>query len=117
MYTTSDGAPFIAPNDLVFDDTGNFWFTDMRGHTIHYASPDGSSIRTVLKYLHTPNGIGLAPDGSVLYWAQTQTRQVLRRHIEADDVGAAAAYLLSDDARNVTGTTVYVDAGYHAMGM
>ena len=35
----------------------------------------------------------------------------------ADDCGAAAAYLLSDDARNVTGTTLYVDAGYHAMGM
>jgi enoyl-[acyl-carrier protein] reductase I len=41
----------------------------------------------------------------------------LRRHIEADDVGAAAVYLLSDDARNVTGTTLYVDSGYHSMGM
>ena len=29
----------------------------------------------------------------------------------------AAAYLLSDDARNVSGTMLYVDAGYHAMGM
>jgi enoyl-[acyl-carrier protein] reductase I len=41
----------------------------------------------------------------------------LHRHIEADDVGSAAAYLLSGDARNVTGTTLYVDSGYHAMGM
>jgi enoyl-[acyl-carrier-protein] reductase (NADH) len=39
------------------------------------------------------------------------------RHVDADDVGAAAAYLLSDDAKNVTGTTLYVDSGYHAMGM
>jgi enoyl-[acyl-carrier protein] reductase I len=44
-------------------------------------------------------------------------RAPLRRHIEADDVGAAAAYLLSDDAKNVTGTVFYVDAGYHSMGM
>ena len=44
-------------------------------------------------------------------------RAPLRRHIDADDVGAAAAYLLSDDAKNVTGTTLYVDAGYHSMGM
>jgi enoyl-[acyl-carrier protein] reductase I len=44
-------------------------------------------------------------------------RAPLRRHIDADDVGGAAAYLLSDDAGNVTGTTLYVDAGYHAMGM
>jgi enoyl-[acyl-carrier protein] reductase I len=44
-------------------------------------------------------------------------RAPLHRQIEADDVGAAAAYLLSDDAANVTGTMLYVDAGYHAMGM
>lgn len=46
-----------------------------------------------------------------------EERAPLHRQIEADDCGAAAAYLLSDDARNVTGTTLYVDAGYHAMGM
>ncbi len=44
-------------------------------------------------------------------------RAPLHRQIGADDVGAAAAYLLSDDAANVTATTLYVDAGYHAMGM
>jgi enoyl-[acyl-carrier protein] reductase I len=46
-----------------------------------------------------------------------EERAPLHRHIDADDVGAAAAYLLSDGARNVTGTTLYVDSGYHAMGM
>ena len=46
-----------------------------------------------------------------------EERSPLHRHIDADDVGAAAAYLLSDAARNVTGTTLYVDSGYHAMGM
>jgi enoyl-[acyl-carrier protein] reductase I len=46
-----------------------------------------------------------------------QERAPLRRNIESDDVGAAAAWLLSDEARNVTGTTLYVDSGYHAMGM
>ncbi len=49
--------------------------------------------------------------------AIVEERSPLHRHIEADDVGAAAVYLLSDDARNVTGTTLYVDSGYHAMGM
>jgi enoyl-[acyl-carrier protein] reductase I len=46
-----------------------------------------------------------------------EDRAPLHRHIEANDVGAAAGYLLSDDARNVTGTTLYVDSGYHAIGM
>jgi len=49
--------------------------------------------------------------------AIVEERAPLRRNIEADDVGEAAAFLLSDAARNVTGTTLYVDSGYHAMGM
>jgi enoyl-[acyl-carrier protein] reductase I len=49
--------------------------------------------------------------------AIVEERSPLHRPIDADDVGAAAAYLLGDGARNVTGTTLYVDSGYHAMGM
>ena len=49
--------------------------------------------------------------------AIVEERAPLRRPISAEDVGAAASYLLSDDARNVTATTLYVDSGYHAMGM
>jgi enoyl-[acyl-carrier protein] reductase I len=49
--------------------------------------------------------------------AIVEERAPLHRPIDADDVGSAAAYLLSDEARNVTGTTLYVDSGYHAMGM
>ncbi len=46
-----------------------------------------------------------------------EERAPLHRQVDAEDCGAAAAYLLSEDAANVTGTTLYVDAGYHAMGM
>ncbi len=49
--------------------------------------------------------------------AIVEERAPLHRHVAADDVGAGAAYLLSEDARNVTGTTLYVDSGYHSMGM
>ena len=49
--------------------------------------------------------------------AIVEERAPLHRHVDADDVGAAAGYLLSDAAKNVTGTTLYVDSGYHAMGM
>jgi enoyl-[acyl-carrier protein] reductase I len=49
--------------------------------------------------------------------AIVEERAPLHRHITADDVAGAAAYLLSDEARNVTGTTLYVDSGYHVMGM
>ena len=49
--------------------------------------------------------------------AIVEERAPLHRPIDADDVGAAAAFLLSEEAKNVTGTTFYVDSGYHAMGM
>lgn len=37
--------------------------------------------------------------------------------LEASDVGAAAAFLSSELAAGITGTIVYVDKGYHSMGM
>jgi enoyl-[acyl-carrier protein] reductase I len=49
--------------------------------------------------------------------AIVEERSPLHRAIDSGDVGAAGAFLLSDNARNVTGTTLYVDSGDHAMGM
>ncbi len=42
---------------------------------------------------------------------QIARRSALKRLPEAADVAGAVAYLLSDGARNITGTTVTVDAG------
>lgn len=41
----------------------------------------------------------------------------LPRDLEAEDVGHTAAFLSSPLAAGITGSTVYVDNGYHAMGM
>lgn len=41
----------------------------------------------------------------------------LTRELEAADVGHAAAFLTSPLAAGITGSVVYVDNGYHAMGM
>ena len=49
--------------------------------------------------------------------AIVEERAPLHRHVDAEDVAAAAEYILGDGAKNVTGTTLYVDSGYHAMGM
>jgi len=81
LYAGCDGQPFGAPNDIVFDETGNFWFTDFYGGAIFYAAPDGSKITRALSALSAPNGVGLSPDGRTLYWAQTHTRQVFRRRV------------------------------------
>lgn len=84
LYTECDGHRLNAPNDLVFDPSGGFWFTD-HGHMrkrdrdrggVYYAAADGSSIREVIHPLDAPNGIGLSPDGSTLYVAETHTGRV-----------------------------------------
>ena len=41
----------------------------------------------------------------------------LPRKMEPTDVGNAAAFLASPMAAAITGSVVYVDNGYHAMGM
>jgi gluconolactonase len=84
LYAECDGHPLIGPNDLVFDALGGMWFTDHGRRAgrvehvgaIYYAQPDGSSIREVVFPSAAPNGIGLSPDGSRLYAAETHTGRV-----------------------------------------
>jgi 3-oxoacyl-[acyl-carrier protein] reductase len=38
-------------------------------------------------------------------------RSALRRMVDVDDVASAVQYLLSDQAKNITGTVITVDAG------
>ena len=47
----------------------------------------------------------------------TSDNSPLPRPIDATDVGSTAAFLSSPLGRAITGSVVYVDNGYHAMGM
>ena len=94
LYTDFEGMdnpsktwPLRSPDDLVFDSTGSFWFTDwgkdrldQRNRDItgvYYARPDGSSIQERIFPLKCPNGIALSPDESRLYIAESWTRRIL----------------------------------------
>lgn len=84
LYTECNGAPLTGPNDLVFDGTGGFWFTDhgknygrlMDRGAIYYAQADGSSIKEVVFPILTPNGVGISPDGKTLYATETETSRL-----------------------------------------
>jgi gluconolactonase len=98
LYTEVDGHPLCGPNDLVFDETGGFWFTDHgknrprdrdRGG-VYYARADGSSVTEVLHPLDAPNGIGLSPDGRELYVAETHQGRLYRWSLEGP--GRIAGY-------------------------
>jgi gluconolactonase len=93
LYTQCDGRPLRAPNDLVMDGHGGFWFTDhgIRDGgartsdltSIYYATCDGSRIVEVVHPVEGPNGIGLSPDGATLYWAETHSGRVFQRSVAA----------------------------------
>jgi enoyl-[acyl-carrier protein] reductase I len=44
-------------------------------------------------------------------------RSPLRRNITAEEVGDTCAFLASELSRGITGSTIYVDAGYNIMGI
>ncbi|MFT7775986.1 enoyl-ACP reductase FabI [Roseateles sp.] len=48
--------------------------------------------------------------------ADAVRRAPLRRLVELDEVGALCTFLAGDGARAITGSTLYVDAGYHVLG-
>jgi gluconolactonase len=81
LYSEVGKNSLKAPNDLVFDGHGGFWFTDfgktrsrdMDLGSVCYAKVDGLAIREVIFPIHKPNGIGLSPSGEVLYVAETDS--------------------------------------------
>jgi gluconolactonase len=117
LYRDCDGEPLKAPNDLVFDADGNFYFTDLgktrarsRDRTgLYYASPDGRAIREVVFPAESPNGCALSPDGKTLYYGETATGrvwacelsgpgQMARRHCLGNVPGAPPSNAASCDS-------------------
>lgn len=48
---------------------------------------------------------------------EAEKRNPLRRNVTIQEVGNAAAFLCSDLASGITGDVLYVDSGYHILGM
>ena len=84
LYTECNGHKLSAPNDIVFDRQGGFYFTDLGKRYAHhrdngglyYALPDGSKIVELVYPLLTPNGVGLSPDEKTVYVADTESSRL-----------------------------------------
>jgi gluconolactonase len=91
IYEKVGDEPIRGPNDIVFDSTGHFYFTDpgkvrrrdMDRGKICYAAADGSFIKEVAGVIHKPNGVGISPDGKTLYVAETESGRLYRWPIKA----------------------------------
>lgn len=65
--------------------------------------------------IKTVSAMGVSDFGSLL--DGMAQKAPLRRNVDQGDVGNAAAFLLSNLARGITGQTIYVDAGYSILGV
>lgn len=79
LFDTVDDHALVGPNDLVFDKDGGFYFSD-HGKThpryrdyggLFYVPPGGGSVQELAHGYTSPNGVGLSPDGKVVYMADT----------------------------------------------
>lgn len=83
-------------DDLVFDSTGGFYFTDFRGTSteptggVLYVPADGKSIVPILPKLAVANGIALSPDGKTLWVTEFATG--LLHRIELKDAKTIAPF-------------------------
>ncbi|MEO1322320.1 MAG: SMP-30/gluconolactonase/LRE family protein [Pseudomonadota bacterium] len=84
VLDTVEGHPLKGPNDLVFDRHGNLYFTD-HGKTYPrqrdfgglFFLANGASEAIELDHHHTsPNGVGLSPDETTVYMADTMTARL-----------------------------------------
>jgi gluconolactonase len=94
LYRSCGDVPLRGPNDLVFDAHGGFYFSDLGKRrvrdmdvgAVYYAKADGSFITEVAHPVLTPNGVGLSPDGRILYVAETEAARLWAFPIEAPGV-------------------------------
>ena len=78
--------------------------------------PDGIRVNAVSAGpIRTLAAAGIKNFKSMLEEAEGKTP--LRRNVTIDEVGNAAAFLCSDLASGITGDVLYVDSGYHILGM
>ncbi len=82
----------------------------------HDLGPRGIRVNAISSGpIRTLSASGIEGFNSIL--DQIAERSPLRRNIDADEVGDVCAFLASEMSRGITGSTIYVDAGYHIMGI
>ena len=96
-----DGTPINSPNDICFDNHGNFYFTDpvwpdAEGNvypgTICYSTTDGQAKRAHTGLLY-PNGLAVSDDGGTLIVAESLTGKLQAFPILAPgELGAPREY-------------------------
>ena len=92
LYDAFEGTRLLAPDDIVFDNAGGFYFTEtgiqdaekLQLGALYYATIDGKTLIKVAQ-IAMANGVGLSPGGETVYVSDTIFGRLWALDLEIDD--------------------------------
>jgi gluconolactonase len=125
LFDTVDGHALVGPNDLVFDKDGGFYFSD-HGKThpryrdyggLFYVPSDMGSAHELAHGYTSPNGVGLSPDGKVVYMADTMEGRLYAFDLSGPgQIVPASPFRAARVVGNVAGWTLFDSLAVEADG-
>jgi enoyl-[acyl-carrier protein] reductase I len=110
VYISSKNSIFAGPNNIAYSATKadqahqvRLLAAELGPHGIRVNGISAGPIKTLA-------AAGIGGFGKILKFVEEHAP--LRRNVTTEDVGNAAAFLLSDMAAAITGEILYVDAGF-----
>ncbi len=99
LFRSAGDHKLSAPNDIVFDRQGGYWFTDLgkryahhRDHGgLYHVAPGATAVQVMAYPFLSPNGVGLSPDERTVYVAETETARLWAFDVESPGVLRKAA--------------------------
>ena len=112
------GTPFFSPNDLVLDDSGGIYFTDLggrQGNAVYYIDSSGE-LHQVNSGIPANNGIALSPDGTILYVAGQARSEIIAFDVTEDGSLQGQRVFATTPAMDPDGLTVDRFGNVYAAG-
>ena len=88
-----NGEKFNRPNDLIFDEKGNLFFTDPKSYDsnildgrVFFIDKKSDQIKLIADSLAFPNGINISPFDKRLYVCESAKHKIIRFDIKADSL-------------------------------
>jgi gluconolactonase len=125
LFDSVEGHKLVGPNDLIFDADGGFYFSDHgKSHPryrdyggLFYVPNGAASVHELAHGYTSPNGVGLSPDGKVIYMADTMEGRLYAFDLDGPGkITPASPFRAARVVGNVAGWTLFDSLAVEADG-